>query len=81
VEDSDRETLSLCLLNGEGEEMRRVKRPRLRVIAGLLKKLYLVKVRRPAALVEFFAGCAIWIALLPIWILARITWPGTRSLN
>jgi hypothetical protein len=81
MEDSDRETLSLCLLHGEDEDMRRVKRPRLRIIAGLLKKLYLIKIRRPAALVEFFPGCAIWIALLPIWTLPASPGPGTPSLS
>jgi ABC-type multidrug transport system ATPase subunit len=48
----------------------------LRIIAGLFRKLILIKIRRPSAIVEFLLGTVIWLVLYVVWKLARVTWPG-----
>jgi ABC-type multidrug transport system ATPase subunit len=79
MSDSDRSVLSLGLFADENFDASPAKMPRHRIVTGLLKKLYLIKVRRPAAIVEFIAGCIIWFILLPIRTFARISWPGDRE--
>lgn len=50
-------------------------------VAALMKKHWLIKVRRPAAIVEFLVACVIWAALFPIWKLARKDYPGSPDPN
>ena len=50
-------------------------------VAALMKKNLLLKIRRPAAIIEFLVACVIWLVLLPIWKLARKDYPGSLNPN
>ena len=47
-----------------------------RSVASLFKKSFLIKIRRPAAIIEIILALIIWIIIYPCWLLARDKSPG-----
>jgi ABC-type multidrug transport system ATPase subunit len=49
----------------------------VRIVWALFKKLILLKLRKPSAIIEFLVACGIWACLRPIWFMARQEFSGT----
>lgn len=50
-----------------------------RTFLALNKKHWLVKIRKPAYIIEIVVGMVVWMILYPIYILARDKWDGVEN--